>query len=53
LNVFEAPLASLALAQVKMHTFDVVVAEGPLPVRGLKLAPDGTQSLVQCAPSGI
>jgi hypothetical protein len=53
LNVSDAPRASLVLAQVKMHTFDVVVADAPLPVRGLNVAPDGTESLVQWAPSGI
>jgi hypothetical protein len=52
LNVFEAPDASVALDQVNLQWFDVVVADVPLPVSGLKTAPDGTASFVQCVPLG-
>jgi hypothetical protein len=49
LNVFDAPLASDDV-QVNVHVFEVVVADEPLPLRGLSFAPEGTLSLVQCAP---
>jgi hypothetical protein len=52
LNVIDAPLASVALDQVNTHLFDLVVADDPLPLKGLNLAPDGTVSLVQCTPLG-
>jgi hypothetical protein len=52
LNVVDAPFASVALDHVKTHLFDDVVAEEPLPLRGLNLAPDGTLSLVQWSPLG-
>jgi hypothetical protein len=50
LNVADAPEASFALAQVYTQWFDVVVADEPLPLRGLSFAPEGTESFVQCAP---
>jgi hypothetical protein len=52
LKVIDAPLASVALDHVKTHLFDRVVAEVPLPLRGLNFAPDGTLSLVQWSPLG-
>jgi hypothetical protein len=53
LNISEAPAASDVLEDhVKMHVFEVVVAELPLPVRGLNVAPGGTKSFVQWAPLG-
>jgi hypothetical protein len=51
LNVIDAPLASV-VDHVKTHLFDRVVAEVPLPLRGLNFAPDGTESLVQWSPLG-
>jgi hypothetical protein len=47
LNVTDAPAASELLAHVNLHVFDVVTAEVPLPERGLRVAPEGTVSLVQ------
>jgi hypothetical protein len=47
LNVTEAPAASVLFAQVNVQVLDVVVAEVPLPDRGLNVAPEGTVSLVQ------
>jgi hypothetical protein len=52
LNVTDAPDASVAFDQVNLQWFDVVEAEAPLPVSGLKTAPAGTASFVQCAPLG-
>jgi hypothetical protein len=53
LKVSEVPAASDVLEDhVKMHVFEVVAAELPLPVSGLNVAPDGTVSFVQCAPLG-
>jgi hypothetical protein len=51
LNVLVAPGASDCV-HVKMHTFDVVWAEAPVPVKGLNVAPEGIASLVQCTPLG-
>jgi hypothetical protein len=52
LNVIDAPAASVVLGQVNVHAFDDVVADVPLPERGLSAAPDGTVSLVQWSPLG-
>jgi hypothetical protein len=52
LNVVDAPFARVALDHVKMHWFDRVDADGPLPFKGPSVAPDGTESFVQCAPLG-
>jgi hypothetical protein len=52
LNVSDAPAASVVLAHVYVHTFEVVNADVPLPVRGVSLAPVGTASLVQWSPLG-
>jgi hypothetical protein len=52
LNVSEAPAASLVLDQVNLQLFDVVAALVPLPLSGLRTAPDGTVSLVQWSPLG-
>jgi hypothetical protein len=51
LNVLVAPAASVCV-KVKVHAFDVVHAEVPVPVRGLSVEPEGTASLVQCTPAG-
>jgi hypothetical protein len=47
LKVSDAPPFNVVFAHVKVHSFDVVLAELPLPVSGLSFAPDGTASLVQ------
>ena len=52
MNVSDAPAASVLFAHVNLHVFDVVVADVPLPERGLSVAPDGTVSLVQWSPLG-
>jgi hypothetical protein len=52
LNVFDAPAASDE-ANVNVHSFDFVAADDPLPLRGLNVAPDGTESFVQWSPLGI
>jgi hypothetical protein len=52
LNVSDAPAASVLLANVNVHAFDVVVADVPLPERGLSAAPEGTVSFVQWSPLG-
>jgi hypothetical protein len=51
LNV-SLPFTARVLVHVNVQVFDFVVADEPLPLRGLSLAPDGTESLVQCAPDG-
>jgi hypothetical protein len=52
LNVSDAPAASVLLDQVNVHTFEVVLADVPLPLRGLSEAPEGTVSFVQWSPLG-
>jgi hypothetical protein len=52
LKVVEAPAASEP-DHVNLQTFELVVADVPLPVRGLSVAPEGTVSLVQWSPLGI
>jgi hypothetical protein len=52
LNVFDAPAASFALAHVKTQWLLFVAADEPLPLSGESVAPEGTVSLVQCAPLG-
>ena len=52
MKVTEAPAASVLLAHVNLHVFDVVVADVPLPERGLSVAPEGTVSFVQWSPLG-
>jgi hypothetical protein len=52
LNVSEAPAASVLLDHVNLQVFDVVAADVPLPVSGLRTAPEGTVSLVQWSPLG-
>jgi hypothetical protein len=53
LNVSDAPAAIVALDHVNVQTFDCVYAELPEPVSGLKVAPEGTASLVQWSPLGM
>jgi hypothetical protein len=52
LNVSDAPAASFAVDQVNLQTFDCVCAELPVPLRGPRVAPEGTVSFVQCSPLG-
>ena len=52
MNVVEAPALICAEAHVNVHLFELVAAELPDPVSGLRVAPEGTVSLVQWSPLG-
>jgi hypothetical protein len=52
LNVFVVPAANEVLAHVNTQWFDDVEAELPVPLSGLKVAPEGTASFVQWTPLG-
>jgi hypothetical protein len=52
LNVVVAPALIVVFANVNTQWFELVVAELPEPLSGLRTAPEGTVSLVQWSPLG-